>query len=495
VKEVKNDYVFGKGGRVKSPPHPLLINSAYKHDCTYAKYLMDSLHKVDLAYALMLYKIGIIPEEEIKVLLKGLLDIEKVNFENYVDPKYGDIYNGKEVYLTNIVGNAAGWLHIGRPRREAINLAYLISIRSLYLDFMKEILNLATVMYKKAQEELTTLMSDFTYLQHANPTTFGHYILTFLFPLLRDCDRIIAAYSRINSSPAGSGSVNGSSIPLDRQYLADIMCFEQVTTHARDGMWQADMPIEIMSILNMVFANLNRFTDELQMWNSQEFSLINLPDSLCRTSVIMPQKKNPYPLAYFRGLTNSFLGKLTSSVSYGKVFSGNPDSRIFAYIDIPESLELSIEVIPLISKVIEEMEINKDIALKSVNSDYSFSSELAEFLSVNYKIDYKTSHKIIGNIVSRLISGELSEMTKLDLEKTISKFLDKHIEIDFDQILFVIQPKNIIRNRKTSGGSSESEMNKMLKGIKIKIDSHTKWVEDKMSQIQFEDLYKEASNT
>jgi len=487
--------VYGKGGRVKSPPHPLLINSAYKHDCTYAVHLMDSLHKVDLAYAIMLYRLGIIPDEEIKGLLQGLLDIEKVAFDEYVDPKYGDIYNSKEVYLNNQIGQAAGWLHIGRPRREAINIAYLIAVRSLYLNFMTEILNLATVMWQKANSEMNTLMSDFTYLQHANPTTFGHYILTFLFPLLRDCDRIHAAYDRINSSPAGSGSVNGSSIPLNRQFLADIMCFDMVTTHARDGMWQADMPIEIMSIINMVFANLNRFTDELQIWNSQEFGLVNLPDSLCRTSVIMPQKKNPYPLAYFRGLTNSFLGKLTTSVSCGKVFSGNPDSRIFAYNDIPESLELSIEVLPLISKVIEEMEINKEVASYAVNNDFSFSSELAEHLSINYKIDYKTSHKIVGNIVSRLISKDLDKMSKSDLEDTIFNFLNRRKEIDFDQIEFIIQPQNIIANRKTKGGSSPEEMTQMLETVKTKINIYSKWVTEKQSKIQFENLYDEVSKT
>ena len=451
---------------------------------------MNDLHKVDLAYATMLYHIGILPLEEAQILLSGLLEIEQLDHGNYIDPRFGDIYNSKESVLKEKIGNVAGWLHIGRPRREAINIAFLMATRNLLLEFIEHLIDLASILLEKSKLEKETLMPDFTYLLHATPTTFGHYILTFLFPIIRDCQRAMAVYDRIDSSPAGSGSANGSSIALDREMLAELLCFKKITTHARDGMWQPDIPVEVLSVVNMVYVNLNRLTDELQIWNSKEFSLVDLPDSLCRTSVIMPQKKNPYPLAYFRGLANHMIGKLTSAVSYGKVFSGNPDSRIFAYNDVPDSLVLSNEVLPLLAKVINEMSINEQTASRLLEEDHSYSSELAEFLTVKYSIDYKSSHHIVGKLVADMIDGKLVHITKDSLENEIENQLNIQLSVDIEEINRIILPENIIKNRKSKGGCSVAEVENMHQHVQKEIETLRQWTKRSSVEINYVPLYE-----
>jgi len=207
----------------------------------------------------------------------------------------------------------------------------------------------------------------------------------------------------------------------------------------------------------------------------------------------MPQKKNPYPLAYFRGLTNSFLGKLTGAVSYGKVFSGNPDSRVFVYNDLPESLQLANEAIPLIAKVIDEMRINGEVARANVMKGFSYASELSEIISRKYDIDYKTSHKITGNIVNRIISNDLESLTGEDISATIETFTGKKIDVDASEIIQAIKPESIIKARQTIGGASNAEITSMLNKAHTAISDFENWLRQEQSKVDYSALYNEMN--
>ena len=158
-------------------------------------------------------------------------------------------------------------------------------------------------------------MPDLTYLQHAQPTTLAHYLLGFVFPIGRDFERLRAGFGRVNRCSGGIGSVNGSGLPLDRGRLADLLGFEGVVTHARDAMWQADMPVELMAAVVAAAINVDRLCEDLQIWVTREFGLAELADDYSRCSVIMPQKKNPYSLAFVRGAAGVLIGRLTAMAS------------------------------------------------------------------------------------------------------------------------------------------------------------------------------------
>jgi argininosuccinate lyase len=180
-------------------------------------------------------------------------------------------------------------------------------------------------------EEFSARMADYTYLQPAQATSFGHYLLTFAYPLVRDLDRLQALYRRTNLSPAGCGSVNGSRLPQDRTRLAGLLGFDGQVPHARDAMWQPDGPIEMLAMIVAALVNLDRLAEDLQIFATAEFDLIDLADSHARASVIMPQKKNPYALTYVRGVANEMIGMLAGVAALGRTPSGQVDNRVFIW--------------------------------------------------------------------------------------------------------------------------------------------------------------------
>lgn len=488
-----NSEAYGVGGRLKTPPDPLLINSAYKHDNSYADTLMPHLHNVDLAYCAMLSKQQIIPKKERATLLKALIEIKDVDHNTYLNPDSGDIYNSKESYLKKKIGNVSGWVHIGRPRREAINAAFLLAVRERYINYVNALVDLAESFINKAKSEIKTIIPDYTYLYQSTPTTFGHYLLTFLFPLLRDLDRSLNTYDKINQCPIGCGVSNGSNLNIDRKLVSHLLCFDRPILHSRDGMWQPDIPMNIASDISMAFMNLSRLADELQIFNSVEFSMVELPDSLCRTSVIMPQKKNPYPLTYIRGLANSYAGKLMSALSYGKVYSGNPDSRVFAYVDIPEMLDTSVGGVQLLTKVISTLSINKEQARKNLSKGFTFASELSEYLSTQFKIDYKTSHDIVGTMIRQLINQELNAISAESLNKIIQQKTGTDIQVEESELQNIINPETILSSRKTDGSAGIVQMEEMLKIAKEQIDLFKDKANKIKASINYEDLYSEIN--
>ncbi|MBW2993404.1 argininosuccinate lyase [Candidatus Woesearchaeota archaeon] len=477
-KDKSLDY-FGKGGILKKEAAPELVNSAYKHDCADADILLKGISYADLAHTVMLTEENIIPREQGIRLLQALLEIHNANAGNFpIKPEFGDVYNSREAYLRNKIGDSSGWIHIGRPRREAVNIGYLIAVREHLLNLIKEHISLARIFLSKAEENVNTIMPDFTYLRHAHPTSLGHYMLTFVYPMTRDLDRLTESYKRVNMSPAGSGSVNGSRLAINRQRLAELLGFDSILVHTRDAMWQPDMPIEIMSNITSLLVNLDRFAEELQIWSTKEFNLIDLPDKFCRASVIMPQKKNPYSLAYIRGITGFMLGKTASFAAHGKTFSGNPDNRTFIYGELPRALDKTTGAIKLFAAVINEIRPNKELMLKRVQDGFSNSTDLSELIISETGLDYRTAHKIMGFTVRKAIEKGItgSKITKKLIEESITEITGKEINLREGFIDSALDPEKIVETRKGIGGASEKRTAEMIAQCRKKLSQFSKWL-------------------
>jgi len=443
---------YAKGGILTDNPKDILINTAFRHDCDGAEIFINGLQIADIAWVLTLKKANVLNDTD--DLLKALIDLKTFN----LDPKYGDIYNSKNVALKELT-NSAKDLHISRPRREAINIAFYLKLKDEVVNLSDTIKRLAKTFLEVAHREKNSIMPDFTYLQHAQPTTFGHYILTFLFPLLRDFERIELFYKHLNFSPAGSGSVNGCSFDIDREYLAKLLDFNNVELHTRDAMWRSDLPIEIIYILNSIMANIARITDEFQIFATAEFNMIKLPSSLSRASVIMPNKQNPYALTYIRGVSNEMMGKISSYISYEKIISGNPDSRTFVYVDIIENIKKVIGAIDLFNAILKEMEVNRTILNERVRNSFFYATDIAEWLIKRYNLSYEEAHTEVGRVI-RYMKENMIE--------------PKNIKSDFfkykiDNLQELIDPEKSIKRKKGIG--SVGDLMNIIKNADIKIDN------------------------
>lgn len=436
---------------------------------------MNGTLLANLAHALMLYEQGIIPQEQARLVLTALAEmVDNKGVDIEINPRFGDIYNCIDTALTAKVGSAAGWLHAGRPRREAINVGYLLETRKRSIDFGLALVKVGKALNSLAGKHHLTIMPDFTYLHHAQPTSLAHYLMTFINPLFRDLERWSECYTRLNQSPAGSGSVNGSRLPLDKQRLAELLGFQGVSVHTRDAMWQPDMPLELASNVASAMMNLSRLCEELILWNTAEFGLVTLPDELCRASVIMPQKKNPYPLVYFRGLTSRLTGLPGEFLALGKGPSGFPDSRTFVYDRLPDALEKSAIALTMLAYLIENLEFNKALMHERSSNGFTFATDLADELILRFGCDYRKAHDLVGKMVRK--AKELPKTTCEDLYELFqSNSIDSGVDLSgltLEEFLSIIDPLKIIASRKTLGSAGLDQVEKMIMVDNKKLDKH-----------------------
>lgn len=482
---------YGEGGRLKKAADPLLVDTAYLHDCEDADILMPYLTQANIGHLLVLTKGAILPVTNSKSIMDGLLKLKDYQLKDFtIDPKNGDIYNNYDIALKNIIGDEAGWLHAGRPRREAVNVAFLLALREEIMPLILEANNLLNTIIKKSEEHKQSIMPDYTYLLHAQPTSFGHYLLTFAYPLQRDIERLKEMFSRVNSSPGESGSVNGSRLNLDKEYFSKLLGFEQISYHSRDAMWQPDMPLEVISNVASILMNISRLAEEFQIWNTKEFGFLELPDSLCRASVIMPQKKNPYPLAYMRGLANLVIGKFSSYGAYGRIATGNPDSRIFIYGDLVKTVKKTRRGLELMNQLIREVSVLKENFWKQIISSDAYATDIADEILKQGSFNYREAHQIVGKVTRLLLDKglNLKDMEPNDLNMASIEITGKKINIDRQAINKLLNPKEVVASRTTKGGAAISELEKMYFELKAISEANNQWI------IRKNDFFKESNN-
>src|SRR5574341_243636 len=407
--------------RLSEPPADDLVHTAYAREIADAAILYEGMSLADLAHVVVLMEANVIPGEAGGELIAALLEIHPAPPLDFaLDPARVDLYSNREAYLKMLTladprskapGSVVGWLSAGRARREATTIGYLIAVRARLLALAAALGDCVTAALALAEKHRTTLFPDYTYLQPAQPSSFGHYLLTSVYPMLRDLDRARAAFGRTNLSPAGSGSVNGSRLPLDRARLAELLGFDGLVSHTRDAMWQADGPIEIAALVTSALVTLDRLAEDLQIFSTAEFGLVELADRHTRTSVIMPQKKNPYSLAYIRGLCGESIGTLAAMAAVGKTPSGQIDNRIFAYGDIPRALDRATGAAWLMADVLRGLTVNTGLAAKRAAENFIGATDLAEVIMLTSGLDYKTVHDLVGHAVRAAIESGATALT------------------------------------------------------------------------------------
>jgi argininosuccinate lyase len=462
----------------KAGSAPELVQSANLLEISYGPILNKGLSLADLAHTVTLAEAGIIPAEAAQELLAALLTFHKTPVENFLfDPELGDAYKNREHHIIKLAPASGGWLRTGRARREATNIAYQISVRERLLELVESLTDLADALTILAEKHTNTIMPDFTYMQHAQPTTLAHYLLSFVFPMLRDLERLQACFERVNMCPGGIGSVNGSRLPFKRQRLAELLGFDAAIMHTRDAMWQADMPVEIMSCVVTAITNIDRLGEDLQVWATQEFNLVELADGYCRESVIMPQKKNPYSLAFLRGVAGVLVGQLTAMANVGRTMSGQPDNRIFAYGDVPKALDLSINAVRLMTGVMQTLFINVPLMARRAAEGYSQATDLAEMIMLETNLPYLTSHRLVGEIVS--IARERGipavRISKRMIDAAARHMLGHTLKLSPDGIRRALQPEEIVATRIGLGGAALEPVKSMIAEARTAIAMTRSW--------------------
>jgi argininosuccinate lyase len=216
-----------------------------------------------------------------------------------------------------------------------------------------------------------TLMPDQTYLQQAQPSTFGHYVLSFAYPAMRDAHRLLDEFDDVNRSPAGAGCVNGTRLLDDRTFTAKALGFDEVIEHTRDAMWQIDGFIHVLASASSLLSTQSKLAEDLEIWSSSEFDFVDLADAFTRASILMPQKRNPYSLSIVRGASGVLIGRVTGFLAVAKSPSARSDNLIFAYGEVPRALDLAIRVTRLMAGVVRTLEVNVERMARGLSASSS----------------------------------------------------------------------------------------------------------------------------
>lgn len=454
------------GGRLAAPPSKELVR-AFSHELEYADFLFEGISYADVAHVLMLIEQNIAPSDEGAELLTALVEMHERGLEGMtLDAKWGDLYNNRDAELQRCLGDCAGWLHAGRARREALTIAWLIHLRSAVADLLRGLVADVRRISAVAERHAGTLMPDFTYLQHAHPTTLGHYLLGFVYPLLRDTERLLGEWTFVDESPAGSASTNGSRLPLDRDRMRELLGFAALTEHNRDAMWRSDVPINLMAMLVSLTTTASRLAEELQVWSTEEFAFVELADEHCRTSVIMPNKKNPYALTFIRGQARELDGNLVSVITTNQTVSGQIDNRNASYNLLPRAVATTRDVVRLLADVVDGATFDVERLRQQANTGFTFATELTDILLERERVDSRRAHEIVGAVVAAVRGGPIGESElAAALGEAFRAATGRAPATDPKQVWAELSADHIVRGRKGRGSCAPDAMRAMFEQL------------------------------
>ena len=467
---------LGREARITSGPAPELVEAGYALETADAPLLHRGLTLADLAHTVALREAGVLPAREAAILLGELLALLVVPAESFpYDPVYGDAYNSRERELQRRLGDTAGWLHTGRARREAGRVAFRLALRSLLLDLHAAVGDLVATLAGRSAEHATTIWADTTYLQPAQPSTFGHYLGAFGEEAIRHLDRLEAAYAWADTSPAGVGGVGGPRVPLDRPRLAELLGFSTVGAHTRDAMWATDGLADAVVAATQAATTVDRLAEDLEVMASPGFGYVALDASLCRASVLMPQKRNPYALAVIRGGAGTLVGRSTALLTTQRTGSARTDNWLYAYGEVSAALVLARRLVALGVEVVRTLSVDRDALARAAGEHFTGAADLAEELVVSCGVDYRSAYRVVGRAVADALDAGRRTLEPDDLARAAATVLDRPLTIDPAAVRRALDPVEAVAARTVPGGAAPERVLDHVDRLRRRRDEAGSW--------------------
>ena len=444
------------GGRFTKETDQLVYN--FNASISFDKKFYRQDMEGSMAHVKMLAKQGILTEGEKDQILAGLEgileDVENGTLE--ISHAYEDIHSFVEATLIDRIGEAGKKLHTGRSRNDQVALDMKLYTRDELIAIDGLVYDLLTVILKIMEEHVDTIMPGFTHLQKAQPITLAHHMGAYFEMFRRDRGRLHDIYERMNYCPLGSGALAGTTYPLDREYVAELLEFKGATENSMDSVSDRDYVIELLSALSTIMMHLSRFSEEIIIWNTNEYQFVEIDDAYSTGSSIMPQKKNPDIAELVRGKTGRVYGALMSMLTTMK---GIP----LAYNkDMQEDKELTFDAydtvkgcLALFTGMLATMKFNTDKMEASAKLGYTNATDAADYL-VNHGVAFRDAHGIVGQLVLYGIEhGKALDDFTMEEYKAISPVFE-------EDIYEAISMETCVNKRLTKGAPGREVMLKTI---------------------------------
>lgn len=450
------------GGRFEKATDTMVddFNSSIRFDARL--YKQDILGSI--AHAKMLGKCNIIPLEDsnkiIETLKEILVDIEAGNIEFQIDAE--DIHMNIEQILISRIGDIGKRLHTARSRNDQVALDIRMYLKD-EIKYIKDMLiNLEKTILSLAEGNLDTIMPGYTHLQRAQPITFAHHMMAYFQMIKRDIERLDDCYKRTDVMPLGSGALASTTYPLDRELVAMELGFSSITENSLDGVSDRDFCIELAAALSILMMHLSRFSEELILWSTSEFSFVEMDDAFSTGSSIMPQKKNPDVAELVRGKTGRVYGSLTTLLTIMKslplAYNKDMQEDKEAIFDCIDTVKMCV---PVFTKMLSTIKVKKQNMYKAAGGGFSNATDVADYL-VKKGLPFRSAHEVVGKMVLYCVTKNLA-IDELSIEElhSFSPIID-------EDIYEAIKLETCVNMRKVYGGPAfEAVQHSISNGYKF----------------------------
>ena len=429
-----NDFISSIGFDAPIAKHVVSINMAHMLSLLRAKEVDDVVASASLRF------------------LGGLPEVMKL------DPKTEDVHHMIEQDAIKAIGmDAAGYMNLGKSRNDQVATALRMETRSRLLDLAEALSAVQESLVLLIRRYGKLVMPGYTHLQHAQPVTVAHHLQGYFDALQRDVDRVSDAYRRVNLSPMGSAALAGTSVGVDRDYVASLLGFDGLARNAMDAVSSRDFALESLSVAATAMVNLSRIAEELVLWSSLEFGFVEIADEFAATSSIMPQKKNPVVAETVRAKCGSVLGALTAAFAITKALPNSYN------LDLQEAtphlwrgLNDAIDSARLTASMLSSLRFNPAKLRSSLHEDKSTATELANRLARAHGVPFRQAHAIVGQLVRlSLESGApLEEVAAEELPAISKKVTGRAVKLDKEELLNALDAPKTLEMTRSAGGAN-----------------------------------------
>lgn len=465
------------GGRFKKETNSLV--EEYTASIRFDQRLYQEDILGSMAHVTMLAECGIIPTvdaQTIKSALATILtDIESGSITFSVRDE--DIHMNIERLLHERIGSVAGKLHTGRSRNDQVALDMHLYLRSQLVTLSDLIIGVQTALIQQAKNSMDIILPGYTHLQRAQPVLLAHHLLAYFWMFERDLQRFQDTFRRTNICPLGSGALAGTTFPIKRERVAELLNFAGLYENSMDAVSNRDCIVEFLSAAALLIMHLSRMSEELILWSSTEFGFIELDDAFTTGSSIMPQKKNPDVAELVRGKTGRVYGNLLSllttlkglPLAYNKDMQEDKEGMF-------DTVDTLTGALALFAPMLATLTVNRDAMEQAVREDFSNATDLADYL-VNKGLPFREAHEVIGTLVAHCLDNNcfLLDLSLADYQK--------HSALFEPDLFAALKPETVVAVRKSRGGTAGSAVKEQLAYAEKALTTASKWIETTRASI------------
>ena len=447
-----------RGGRLSPVREDVVkFTSSMKDDARLAKAVID----INKAHVIMLIENKIIKASDGVTLLQALVKCAKSKLNSSAE----DVHMAVEEAVIKEAGDVVGGnLHIAKSRNDQIATAIRMELRNELLNLMRAISHVLGHLAEVAKDHLQTVVLEYTHLQPAQPVTFAHYLLSHMAAFERDLQRLQGSYARVDLCPLGAGALATTSFPIDRDRTAKLLGFKGLAENSIDAVGSRDFITETVAVLTLIALNLSRIAEDLIIWSSPDFGVVEIPDEFASTSSIMPQKKNPEVLEVIRARSSHVLSAFVASAAAIKSL---PTTYNLDFQEITPKLWESTENVraslDMLHKLLPKLKVT-DGVFEKANANFVAATELANVLVRKYNMPFRTAHKIVGAFVKSLIDAKLkfTDSKPEMLQKAAADVANIKLNVQVEDLKALESPLALVKACKVKGGPAPHEVEKAL---------------------------------